>query len=138
MKLNTPSATRVWSLSGSGLGTTLTGSGSSDPGGWQSPASPHSNVDLRDIADVWLAVTVSQISASTTLQVQLDFFDDDGNLYPAQLQLAAPLNAVGSASIAGGLHVATKPLVIPEWGRVSWTVTGATPSILTQISLFGR
>jgi hypothetical protein len=138
VKLNTPSATRIWSLSGSGLGTTLTGSGSSDPGGWQSPASPHSNVDLRDIADVWLAVTVSQISASTTLQVQLDFFDDTGNLYPAQLQLASALNAAGSASIAGGLHVATKPLVIPEWGRVSWTVTGATPSILCDISLFGR
>lgn len=139
MKLYTPSGSRIWNLSGSGEGNLITVNGSSDPSGWQPNSSPHSNVDLRDIADVWLAVSVSAISgAGASLQVQLDLFDNDGNVYPAALQLAAALTATGTASIAGGLHVATKALVLPEWGRVSWTVAGSSPQITAQISLFGR
>jgi hypothetical protein len=138
VKLATPSATRLWTLSGSGLGQNIAGSGSSDPNGWQANTDRHSNVDLRDVADVWLAVAVSSISASTSIQVQLDFFDNDGNVYGAQLQLAAALTATGVSSVAGGLHIASKSLVLPEWGRVSWTVTGASPAIVADISLFGR
>jgi hypothetical protein len=137
VKLYTPSANRIWTLSGSGLGTNLTVSGSSDPNGWQANSNYHSQIDLRDVADVWLAVSVSAIGATTTLQVQLDFYDNDGNLYPAQLQLAAALSAAGQASIAGGLHIASKPLVLPEWGRVSWTVTGSN-GVTADISLYGR
>jgi hypothetical protein len=134
-----PSSRLLWSLVNCGAGTTLTEDG--DSGGWQAAAQNiKSAVDLRDITDVWLAVYVAGTSAGTnpTLQVQLDVFDDQGNLFPQVLKLSTPFSSSPNLeSTSGGLH--TTGLVLPSWGRVSWTVGGTNPVFPeANIALFGR
>jgi len=141
----TPCAKLLWSLAASGLGTTISGSGNS--GGWQGngpgdilpQADFESAVKLRDVLDVGLYVSVGAVTGSPAFQVQLDVFDSLGNLY-AQLIKTASLSAAGSAApVFGGLHGAgaSAYLVLPEWGRLSWTCTGGTVTG-TEIELWGR
>jgi hypothetical protein len=131
----------LWSLTNSNLGTALSASGNSNPNGWNAQnASIRTTLDLRDVTDVWIAVATTAAPTGTlpTLQVQLDVFDDQGNLFPQALKLAAALStgpAVGSVS--GGLH---SGLVLPSWGQIAWTLGGsASPAFPgVEISVFGR
>jgi hypothetical protein len=71
--------------------------------------------------------------------VQLDVYDDAGNLY-LQLIKTASLSGAGSAGpVYGGLHggAASSYLVLPRWGRVSWTCTGGSVAG-ADITLYGR
>lgn len=140
-----PGAKILWSLAASGAGTTISGSGNS--GGWQG-AGPgdilpqvdfESAVKLRDVLDVGLFVNVGGITSSPAFQVQLDVFDDAGNLY-AQVLKTASLSAAGAAApVYAGLHggSASSYLLLPQWGRVSWTCTGGTVTGVS-IYLYGR
>lgn len=140
-----PRSRVLWSLAASGKGTTISGSGNS--GGWQgyTPGDDvpqvdfESSVDLRDIQDIALLVNVGGITSTPAFQVQLDVFDDAGNMY-AQVLKTASLSAAGAAApVYAGLHggAASSYLVLPSWGRLSWTCTGGTVTG-TSIFLYGR
>lgn len=138
-----PNSKILWSLAGSGLGTTIAGAGNS--GSWAGLGAgdilppPETAVDLRDIQDVALLVNVGAITSSPAFLVQLDLYDDAGDLY-LQVLKTASLTAAGSAApVYGGLHggAASSYLVLPRWGRVSWTCTGGTVTG-TSITLYGR
>jgi len=133
---------RIWSLSNSGIGTTIAGSGNS--GAYQVPGPPPwtpdnmSAIDLRYVDDVWLAVTVTAVSGGT-LTVGLNVFDDLGNKFNVfTFSGAGILNAAGSAQVSLGKHGATTGgyIVFPEWGQVAWTCSGGSVSG-TEIALYG-
>jgi hypothetical protein len=135
----------LWSLAASGLGTTITEAGNSGdwagtgPGDILPQADFETPVDLRNIQDVGLFVNVGGITSSPAFQVQLDLYDDAGNLYLQALKTAS-LSGSGSATpVYAGLHggAASSYLVLPSWGRVSWTCTGGTVTG-ASILLYGR
>lgn len=130
----------IWSLASSGIGTTVTASGNS--GGW-SAANPNaeSALDLRFVDDVTVYVNAGTgAGSSPAMSVQLDVFDDLGGLYPQVAKLAAAFgSAGGTAWFSAGRHNATSQIVLPAWGRISWIVTGATPSFTgVEIAVYGR
>jgi hypothetical protein len=136
-----PNSRLIWSLTNTSLGTTITASGNS--GGFTSGTlvAGNSAVDLRDVTDVWLSVFVAGLisGGAPSLVVDLDVFDDQGNLFAAVLSTTALTAGTGVGQyVCGGLHTGgTKPLVLPSWGRVSWAPgTGSFPG--TQIALYGR
>lgn len=130
----------LWRLSSSGLGTTLTANGNS---GAYTPAQINgvTAVDLRFTTDLALMVYVSgNVAATSSLVVNLDTYDAAGNLFPAVMATAA-ITATNTGKVAyGGLFSGgSSQIVYPDWGRVSWTVTGTTPSLAgVEISLYGR
>jgi hypothetical protein len=135
---------RIWSLSGSALGTTIAGAGNS--GSWPAPPYQQSQlnnmtpVDLRYVDDLALLVSVGAIVSTPSLKVQVDGYDDDGNLYPAISGVPAAITAAGSAvPVYIGRHGGTAGLfvVLPSWGRLSWTCTGGSCTGV-EISLYGR
>jgi hypothetical protein len=133
-----PSARLIWSLTSSGLGTALAAGGNSGP--W-TPTSPNAvtTVDLRDVTDVLLAVTVTGTVTGTTptLSVQLNGFDDLGNVLAGLVKLSSNLTAAGSATASGGLH--TSSLVLPAWGQIAWSVGGTSPVFPgVEICVYGR
>jgi hypothetical protein len=137
--LYAPSSRTLFSLADTALGTTLTGPGSSNPGGWNATnQNARSSLDLRDVTDVWIAVTAGGASGGApSLVVNLDLYDDLGNLFPAVASTTA-LTAAGQQAVAIGLHTGgTKAQALPAWGRISWTVgTGSFTGV--QIAVFGR
>lgn len=129
----------VWSLAGSNQGTTITGNGNS--GGWLNVPNAESAVDLRYVDDLAILVTAAGATGTTpTLAVQLDLFDDVGNIVPKVGGFAAQLTGTTlSAMISIGKHAGTGQVVVSAWGRVSWVVGGTTPSFTgVEISVFGR
>jgi hypothetical protein len=141
-----PRSKIIWTLAATSSGSTLSATGNSGnwesnasgAGGWPPVVSERTPVDLREISDVALMVSVGGITSTPALTVNLDVYDDQGNLYPAVLTSGA-ISAAGVKSVSGGLHggSAGSYLVLPDWGRVSWTVTGGTVTG-TQIVLYGR
>jgi hypothetical protein len=138
----------IWSLAGSGLGTTIaTGSGNS--GAWPTPPyqpTQQNNmtpVDLRDVEDLWLTVMATGLTGTPSLAVQFNAFDDGGNAWPL---LTAPLTVTAVGVAAGkqfpfGKHGASAGnfYVFPAWGQVAWTLTGAASSFTgVDISLWAR
>jgi hypothetical protein len=99
-------------------------------------------IDLRDVCDVWLAVSVVGTATGTTptLTVSLDVQDASGAYLPSGLALtqitASPATGAGSA----GLHIAsTGSMCLPAFGRVTWVLGGTTPVYPgVSISLYGR
>jgi hypothetical protein len=131
----------VWSLVGSGLGTTLNAAGNS--GGWANIPNVESAVDLRYVDDVAVLAAVTGLVTGTTptLNVQLDLFDDIGNLIFQVGKLPAALTATAqSGMFSVGKHAGTGQVVLSSWGRISWTVGGtASPTFGgVEISVFGR
>ena len=128
----------IWRLSNSGLGTTLTADG--DTGGFTPGVNLASAVDIRRVTDLALMVYCSgTVVATSSLVVNLDVFDAAGNLFPAVLSTTA-LTATGGEVAYGGLYSGgAAQIVLPEWGRISWAVTGTSPSLSgVEISLYGR
>lgn len=120
----------LWNLKTTpGLSTTLTTSGYSGP------------IALADVTDVWLGVYVTGTAtgSSPTLDVQLDFTDPDGNSFPQAAKITQLTSAPNYTSVSAGLHVAGG-LVLPQYGRISWTVggTGSPTWPGVSISLTGR
>ncbi len=140
----------IWSLSNSGLGTTISAAGNS--GAWQAPGVPPwtpnalTPIDLRYVEDVWMTVATTTIggTGSPSLTLSLNVFDDKGHLFVAYLFTGAPQIITGSvltAQVSLGKHgsAANAYIVFPEWGQVSWTVTGSSPTFTgTEIALYGR
>ncbi|MFJ6215010.1 hypothetical protein ACIQGZ_16990 [Streptomyces sp. NPDC092296] len=124
-----PVAGILWTLSGSGLGTTLAASGSSGP------------IGVGDMADLWLAVTVDgdPEGDGPTLDVGVDVQDADGNWYPVA-GVEQLVSDPGGAFVSVGLHMpGAAAVVLPQWCRVSWTLGGADPAYPgVSISLYGR
>jgi hypothetical protein len=102
-------------------------------------------IDLRYASSLWLAVHVGAVTGTNpTLDVYLDLQDAAGNWFTQVLHANPQLTAAGFASGSAGLHLPSgtglAPVVLPEYGRVSWTVGGtASPTFTnTVISLYGR
>lgn len=117
----------AWKRDGSGISSTLTATVTSP------------EFSLREFTDLWLSVSVASVAGDTpTLDVSLEIKGAGGKWFPSGL--AAPqLTAAGTAQAAGGLHHATKPLVLPERGRIVLTVGGTTPSLQgVDAALYGR
>jgi hypothetical protein len=132
----------IWSLSSSGLGTSITTSGNS--GSYSAANQVRTAVDLRFIDDLWLSITATG-GAGTNATAELDAYDDLGNLFTvstgttALLKTPSLASAPGSAVAFGGRHGGGGSgtyLVLPEWGRVSWALTGTMTGV--EIALYGR
>lgn len=130
------SAKLLWSNQRNGAGTTLTASGNSGT------APP---IDLRYVNSLWLTVDVTGTPGGTTptLDVYLDVQNADGNWFTQVAHATPQLTAsAGTAQVSIGLHLPSgtglAPLVLPEYGRVSWTLGGTSPSYTAVISLYGR
>jgi hypothetical protein len=126
----------IWSLQNSGAGTTITTSGNS---GSYTATTPNSRtaVDLRWADDLWLSVNATA-GAGTALTAQLDAYDDQGNLF-TQLLKVTLASSPNSAVVFGGRHGGGGSgtyFVLPEWGRVSWALTGSMTGV--EIALYGR
>jgi hypothetical protein len=140
-----PRSKLIWSLAASGEGTTLSAAGNSGswagngPGDWPPAVNAETPVDLREITDVVLMVTVGGVTGAPAFVVSLDLYDNLGNLFAAVLSTAS-LAAAGSKTVTGGLHggSASSYLVLPEWGRVSWSGLTSDSVTGTQIALYGR
>jgi hypothetical protein len=130
----------IWSLSSSGLGTTISGAGSS--GSYTAAGNIKSAVDLRYVDDLELLVTVTSKTATPTFAVQFGFFDDQGNLYaPSNLNLPVTLTSTpATALLAAGRHAgqANTYYTFPEWGQIAWTLTGGGSVNGVEITLYGR
>jgi hypothetical protein len=139
VSLGDDSVRLIWSLANSALGTTITTSGNS--GSYTATAQNNRTaVDLRRIDDVWLSV-IAGGGAGTALTVYLDAYDDQGNLWTgSNAMLSATLaSAPGQKAVFGGRHGgggSGSYFVLPEWGRISWTLTGSMTG--TEIALYGR
>lgn len=125
----------IWSLSTSGEGTTITGPGNS--GSWSS-ANPNaeSAIDLRDITDILLLVSVGGITGTPALIVTLNFFDNLGNAYTSGITSGSAIATAKNVFACGGLH-GSPGIVFPSWGQVAWTQTSASVTG-TEIELYGR
>lgn len=133
----------IWSLSGSGLGTTINAAGNS--GNWAIPGQNSdyfTPVNLGPFTDLALLVHCGTPTGTTPgLVVQVDMYDDQGNLYP-QVMKTASITAAGSAApVYAGLRggAAGIYVVFTTWGRVSWSLTGTSPVFPgVEIQLLGR
>lgn len=124
----------IWCLSTGGPATSITTSGNS---GLYTATNQNNRtaVDLRRVDDVWLSVSAGA-GAGSAATIQLDGYDDQGNLF-AQLLKVTLASAPGTAVAFGGRHSgSTSYLVLPEWGRVSWALTGSMTGV--EIALYGR
>jgi hypothetical protein len=129
----------IWSLTSNGPATSITASGNSGLyAATPNPGVPRTAVDLRRVDDVWFSVYAAG-GAGTALTVWLDTYDSQGNLWtgagqsPLSLTLAS---APGQLAVYGGMHANATYFALPEWGRVSWTLTGTMTGV--EIALFGR
>jgi hypothetical protein len=124
----------IWSLTSSLPATSIATSGNS--GLYTATAqNARTAVDLRRVDDVWLSVSATA-GAGSAATIQLDGYDDQGNLF-AQLLKVTLASAPGTAVAFAGRHSgSTSYLVLPEWGRVSWALTGSMTGV--EIALYGR
>jgi hypothetical protein len=131
-----PRAKLIWSLANSGYGTTIAAAGNS--GAWSS-ATPNAEtlIDLRDVCDLALMVSVTAVTSSPTVVATLNVFDDAGNAYATTLT-SGNITALGAKLVCGGLHgPTTSYLVLPAWGQMAWTCSGGTTTG-TEIALYAR
>jgi hypothetical protein len=131
----------IWSLASSLPATSITASGNS--GAYTATPAPgvgRTAVDLRRIDDVWLSVSAAG-GSGTSLTVYIDAYDDQGNLFSgssAMMSLTLA-SAPGQKAAFGGRHGgggAGTYFVLPEWGRISWTLTGTMTGV--EIALYAR
>ena len=134
-----PVSKLLWTLAGSGEGTTITANGDSTTG-----AGPDTFIDIRDVTDLALIVNIANAPTGTspTLMVQVDMQDAAGNWVSQVLKLAANITASGTYVVYGGLHggSASAYVVLTGKARVKWTIggTGSPTFSGASISLYGR
>jgi hypothetical protein len=130
------SAKLLWTNLSNGTGTSLNASGNSGT----------APIDIRYVDALWLAVSATGTATGTTptLDVYLDVRDAAGTWF-TQVAHATPqlTTAAGTAAVSVGLYLPTgtalAPMVLPEYGRVSWVIAGTTPNYPSVvISLYGR
>jgi hypothetical protein len=140
------SARLIWSLTTSGIGTTIAGNGNSGPYAAPAPGAPNAlnartAVDLRRADDLELMVYVTGKASTPALVVGLGIYDDQGNLYqPAAFQLTPTLTTVPVGSmLAIGRHAGSAGtyVTLPEWGQVYWTCSGGSVTG-AEIALYVR
>lgn len=132
----------IWSLTSAAVpgGTTITTSGNSGAYTLPGPGNPvaqnaRTAVDLRRVDDLWLSVSATG-GAGSAATIQVDGYDDQGNLFPQLLKVTLA-SAPGTAVAFAGRHSgSTSYLVLPEWGRVSWALTGSMTGV--EICLYAR
>jgi hypothetical protein len=135
-----PTERLIWSLSGSGLGTTISASGNSGdysfPPGADYGSSP---VDLGRATDVGLYVYCGTRNGTPSLTVSLDVYAA-GQWFTSVLATSAITSAGTVTPVFGGLHGPTTGTyaIFPHWGRVSWALTGSTSYSGCEIALIGR
>lgn len=121
-----------WSQTAPGVGTTLQVAGTYES----------ATIDLRDAADVWLAVYVAGTSTGTlpTLDVWLDLKDAAGNWLLQAVHVTQLASGPGYASASAGIHIAGNgSMCLPHFGRVTWTLGGTLPVFpQASISLYRR
>lgn len=130
----------IWSLANSGPATTISGAGNS--GGWSNTGlTPNqlTNLDLRFTDDLALYVFVTSVTTTPTFKVSIDGYDDLGNLFPAIAATANIVAAGAAPPVYIGKHggATANFVVLPQWGRVSWTCTGGSVNGV-EIALWGR
>lgn len=134
----------IWSLTAAGLPTGTTISAAGNSGGYTA-STPNSRtaVDVRRVDDLWLSAAAAG-GAGTNLKVQVNFYDDLGNLFQfvtgttpllGLTVASAPGQAIAFAGRHGG-GGAGNYVVPPEWAQVAWTVTGSMTGV--EIALYGR
>jgi len=125
-----PVTNLIWSLAAAKNTTTITTSGNSG-----AFANGKSAVDLRGYTDFGLYVT-APAGSGTAATIQLDAFDGQGDVY-AQLVKVTIASAPGSGNASGGVRgTSTAYFVAPDFGRVSWALTGTMTGV--EIFLYGR
>jgi hypothetical protein len=139
-----PSSRRIWSLQYAQPGaSSIAANGNSGawpansptPSGQRNRMTP---VDLRDVNDLAVMVSIAAIVSTPTIKVSVNVFDDFGNLYPLPGMATANLTAAGAAMIAGGSHGgATNYFVLPDWGQIAWTCSGGSATGV-EIEVWGR
>ena len=128
----------LWSLASSGLGTTISGAGNS--GSWSSTnPSAESAIDFRWTDDLALFVNVTGITSTPTFKVNVDAFDDQGTVFAAVASTANITGAGAAAPVYIGRHGGASGnfVVLPAWGRVSWTCSGGSVTGV-EITLWAR
>ncbi len=137
-------AVLLWSLSGSGLGSTISAAGNSGAWGDNAPATyPSSAISLDPCSDFQLMVYVNGKTSTPTFAVQLSYFDSQGHLFsPTSLNLpvtvtTVPATAYLNAGVRAGSGGSSVYFAFPNFGQVSWTCTGGTVTG-TEIELWGK
>jgi hypothetical protein len=136
-----PSSRKIWSLAGSNLGSGIGGAGNSGswPTGQQltpSLLNAMTPVDLRDVNDLALMVSIAAIVSAPSITVNLDVYDDVGALYPA-VATSGAITTATTKLVSVGAHGAGAFVIFPNWGRVSWTCTGGSATGV-EIELWAR
>jgi hypothetical protein len=130
MTLYNPGARLLWTAA------TEKGWGSSLAATLRSP-----DINLAAVTDVWLAVVVgaAPVGTAPTLDVSLELKDAAGNYLP-NVMAVAQLTGAGAGHVSAGMHIANKPILLPEWGRIAAVVGGTAGPVFSQvaISLYGR
>ena len=134
----------IWSLTAAGLSTGTTISAGGNSGSYTATAqNARTAIDLRRMDDIWMSVNAGG-GGGTNLKVQLNFYDDQGNLFQF-ITGTTPLLGVTVASAPGqaiafaGRHGGggSGNYVVPsEWGQVAWTITGSMTGV--EIAVYGR
>ena len=142
---------KIWSLSGTSLGTTIAAAGNSgayvQPSGGGS-AFGYSAIPLSRVSDVLITVIATGIAGTgtPTLTVTLSGFDDLGNLFGPLVSVSGvTASGAGGAKFAAGGRpggyggTSSSYVVFPEYGQVAWTVSGTTPSFSgVEICVYGQ
>lgn len=134
----------IWSLASAGLSTGTTLSAAGNSGGYTaSPPNNRSAIDLRRADDMWLSVNATG-GAGTSLKVQLNFYDDQGNLFQFSTGTTALFSATVASAPGQGIAFAGRHgaaggsyLVPSEWGQVAWSAS-TYPFTGVEIALYTR
>ena len=135
-----PTERLIWSLSASGLGTTISASGNS--GAFTFPAGSgygSSPVDIGRATDLGLFVYAATKSGTPSVTVNLNVFGPAGQLFTVA-STAAITNSGAATPVYCGLNGPTAGTyaVLPHWAQVAWAYTGSGNLGGVEIILIGR
>lgn len=135
----------LWSLSGSGLGTTINANGNSGGYGDTPPAPfPSSAISLDPCTDFQLTVWLTGKTGTPVVTVQLGYYDSLGHLF-APSALLIPSATLSGLTLPGGttLNAGSRAgaagtyVNFTQWGNIAWTCSGGTYTGV-EIELWGR
>lgn len=135
----------LWSLGGGEL-VTISANGNSGTWGDTAPASfPSSAINLGPASDFQLMIWLGGKTGTPVLTVQLGYYDSKGNLFaPSALQIPnttfSAITPPGGAVLNAGVRAGsggTTYFAFPEFGQVSWTISGGTYTGV-NVELWGK